>query len=209
MADESGIRACTPEDLPCRGGRCTLNPLKLKRPPIGVMWKLGEGMPAQMTSWSLDQGSKLPRSVAKIPRVTEWLYIAAFGYVFLFYELVAVASSYDGGGTDPCQDKNGIIPNPEDCESYFICKNGTSDFIRCSDGLLFNKLKLTCDYDTSVDCDAAVSGRKIFQTCSNSHLLPASSEYILDCLGLALEDIHASPLLVLDFSRVNGPMDLI
>ncbi|GFY64134.1 putative chitinase 3 [Trichonephila inaurata madagascariensis] len=71
---------------------------------------------------------------------------------------LTVASSYDGGGTDPCQDKNGIIPNPEDCESYFICKNGTSDLIRCSDGLLFNKLKLTCDYDTSVDCDAEVPG---------------------------------------------------
>ncbi|GFX59983.1 hypothetical protein TNCV_4984941 [Trichonephila clavipes] len=27
--------------------------------------------------------------------------------------------------------------------------------------------------------------------------------------GLALEDVHASPLLVLDFARVNGLVDLI
>ncbi|GFW96727.1 RNase H domain-containing protein [Trichonephila clavipes] len=53
------------------------------------------------------------------------------------------------------------------------------------------------------------SGRKVFQTCSKCHLLQASPEYILDCLGIALEDVHASPLLVLDFARVNGLMDLI
>ncbi|GFW51700.1 uncharacterized protein TNCV_1186321 [Trichonephila clavipes] len=52
-------------------------------------------------------------------------------------------------------------------------------------------------------------GRKGFQTCSKCHLFPASPEHNLDCLGLALEDIHASPLLVLDFVRVNGLMDLI
>ncbi|GFY58248.1 uncharacterized protein TNIN_182421 [Trichonephila inaurata madagascariensis] len=53
------------------------------------------------------------------------------------------------------------------------------------------------------------SSRKVFQTCSKCHLLPASPEHILDCLGLALEDAHASPLLVLDFARVNGLMELI
>lgn len=53
------------------------------------------------------------------------------------------------------------------------------------------------------------SGRKVFQTCSKCHLLPASPEHILDCLGLALEDVQARPLLVLDFARVNGLMDLI
>ncbi|GFT16540.1 hypothetical protein TNCV_281591 [Trichonephila clavipes] len=30
-----------------------------------------------------------------------------------------------------------------------------------------------------------------------------------DCLGLALEDVHASALLVLDFTRINGLMDQI
>ncbi|GFW13129.1 hypothetical protein TNCV_3330611 [Trichonephila clavipes] len=33
----------TAEDPPCIGGRCTLNVSRLKRPPVGVVRKLGEG----------------------------------------------------------------------------------------------------------------------------------------------------------------------
>ncbi|GFY40271.1 uncharacterized protein TNIN_253711 [Trichonephila inaurata madagascariensis] len=58
-------------------------------------------------------------------------------------------------------------------------------------------------------CMTLESGRKVFQTCPMCHLLPASPEHILDCLWLALEDVHASKLLVLDCTRVNGLMDLI
>ncbi|GFT17346.1 hypothetical protein TNCV_4806341 [Trichonephila clavipes] len=36
----------TIEDLPCRGGRCPLNKSMFKRPPVGTVWKLGEGVPA-------------------------------------------------------------------------------------------------------------------------------------------------------------------
>ncbi|GFX49104.1 hypothetical protein TNCV_3077221 [Trichonephila clavipes] len=32
---------------------------RLKRPPISVVWKLEEGVPAQVSSTSLDHGSKL------------------------------------------------------------------------------------------------------------------------------------------------------
>ncbi|GFW55698.1 uncharacterized protein TNCV_120821 [Trichonephila clavipes] len=53
------------------------------------------------------------------------------------------------------------------------------------------------------------SGLKVFQICSKSQLLPASPEHIFDCLGLALEDVHLSPLLVIDFAMVNGLMYLI
>ncbi|GFY04331.1 hypothetical protein TNCV_4414191 [Trichonephila clavipes] len=58
-------------------------------------------------------------------------------------------------------------------------------------------------------CMTFESVRKVFQTCPKCHLLPASPEHILDCLGLALEDVHASLLLLLDLTRVNGLMDLI
>ncbi|GFW78772.1 hypothetical protein TNCV_4261941 [Trichonephila clavipes] len=34
----------TAEDPPCRGGRCTLNMSKFKRPTVGEEWKLGGGM---------------------------------------------------------------------------------------------------------------------------------------------------------------------
>ncbi|GFT59317.1 RNase H domain-containing protein [Trichonephila clavipes] len=58
-------------------------------------------------------------------------------------------------------------------------------------------------------CMTFESGRKVFQTCPKCHLLPASPEHIPECLGLALEDVHASPLLLLDFARVHGLMNLI
>ncbi|GFX93922.1 hypothetical protein TNCV_3412851 [Trichonephila clavipes] len=32
---------------------------RLKHPPVGVVWKLGEGVPSQVSSSSLDYGSKL------------------------------------------------------------------------------------------------------------------------------------------------------
>ncbi|GFV83980.1 hypothetical protein TNCV_1479821 [Trichonephila clavipes] len=42
-----------------------------------------------------------------------------------------------------------------------------------------------------VNCITFESYRKIFQTCPKCHLLTASPEHIRDCLGLALEDVHA------------------
>ncbi|GFW13094.1 uncharacterized protein TNCV_3330261 [Trichonephila clavipes] len=53
------------------------------------------------------------------------------------------------------------------------------------------------------------SGRKVFQTCPKCYLQPTYPVHVLDCLGLALEDVLASPLLVMDFSKVNALMDLI
>ncbi|GBN28899.1 hypothetical protein AVEN_190054-1 [Araneus ventricosus] len=72
-----------------------------------------------------------------------------------------IASSYDGGGTDPCQGRDGVVPHPEDCFSYFICTNETSELLTCSEDLSFNRLKRTCDYSPSVDCDADASGDNV------------------------------------------------
>ncbi|GFV45566.1 hypothetical protein TNCV_4240901 [Trichonephila clavipes] len=49
----------TAEDSPYKGGRCRLNLSKLKRPLVGVVWKLERELPAQMSSSSLYRGSKL------------------------------------------------------------------------------------------------------------------------------------------------------
>ncbi|GFS94644.1 hypothetical protein TNCV_3649801 [Trichonephila clavipes] len=46
------------EDPPCRGDHCTLNLSNLKRPLVGLMWTLGRGMPAHVSSSSLDHSSK-------------------------------------------------------------------------------------------------------------------------------------------------------
>ncbi|GFX28968.1 hypothetical protein TNCV_3030111 [Trichonephila clavipes] len=48
------------QPLYCGGERCTLKLCReLKRAPVGVVWELGEGLPAQVSSSSLDHGSKL------------------------------------------------------------------------------------------------------------------------------------------------------
>ncbi|GFU97812.1 hypothetical protein TNCV_2532841 [Trichonephila clavipes] len=49
----------TTEEPSCKGARCTLNTLRLKRTPVDVAWQLGEGVPAQESSSSLDNDSKL------------------------------------------------------------------------------------------------------------------------------------------------------
>ncbi|GFT60891.1 hypothetical protein TNCV_3616121 [Trichonephila clavipes] len=53
------------EDPLYRGGRCKLNLLRLKRLLVGVVWKLGEKVPDQMSSTSLNHGSKLRASSPK------------------------------------------------------------------------------------------------------------------------------------------------
>ncbi|GFX38051.1 hypothetical protein TNCV_3836501 [Trichonephila clavipes] len=63
------------KDSPCREKRCLLNILRLKRPPVGVVWKLGEGSAAQVSSSSLDQGLKLR---GQLPLALVQLYGATF-----------------------------------------------------------------------------------------------------------------------------------
>ena len=53
------------------------------------------------------------------------------------------------------------------------------------------------------------SGRKVFSLCTKCHLKPASPDHILKCLGFTLGDFCADPVLLLDFARVHGIMDLI
>ncbi|GFX29479.1 hypothetical protein TNCV_4498741 [Trichonephila clavipes] len=46
-------------DLPYRGRHRTLNLSRLNSSPVGVMWKLEEGVPAEASSSSLDHGLNL------------------------------------------------------------------------------------------------------------------------------------------------------
>ncbi|GFT69200.1 RNase H domain-containing protein [Trichonephila clavipes] len=52
-------------------------------------------------------------------------------------------------------------------------------------------------------------GRKTFKFCSKCKVQQASAEHIPDCLGVSREDLYDSPLLVIDFLRVNNLMDLV
>ncbi|GFU26428.1 hypothetical protein TNCV_3510391 [Trichonephila clavipes] len=38
-----GFESSTTENLPCKGGRCTLNMSRRKRLPVGEVWNLGDG----------------------------------------------------------------------------------------------------------------------------------------------------------------------
>ncbi|GFV80172.1 hypothetical protein TNCV_1477341 [Trichonephila clavipes] len=49
----------TTQDTPCKRGRCTLILSRLKHPHIGVLRNSEEEMPVQVSSSSLDYGSKL------------------------------------------------------------------------------------------------------------------------------------------------------
>ncbi|GFX07649.1 RNase H domain-containing protein [Trichonephila clavipes] len=80
-------------------------------------------------------------------------------------------------------------------------------------------LDLNCDRASKTAISRLASGhtkslsffesRKTFKFCSKCKVQQASAEHILDCLGLSREDLYDSPLLVIDFLRVNNLMDLV
>lgn len=80
-------------------------------------------------------------------------------------------------------------------------------------------LTLPCDRKTNTCLSRLASGHlkcltfsqgiKSFPTCPKCHQHQASAEHILSCLGLLLEEIYTSPLLVSDFLFVSGFMDLV
>ncbi|GFV94817.1 uncharacterized protein TNCV_1028151 [Trichonephila clavipes] len=54
-----------------------------------------------------------------------------------------------------------------------------------------------------------IDGIKHFEICTKCSSAQVSSGHILSCLGLTRQDLIQDPLLVLDFLRVHGLMDLI
>ncbi|GFX46670.1 putative RNA-directed DNA polymerase from transposon BS [Trichonephila clavipes] len=52
-------------------------------------------------------------------------------------------------------------------------------------------------------------GQKIYENCSKCNLVLATPDHLLLCAGLDREDIYSSPLLVYDFLRTLGLMDLV
>ncbi|GFY06127.1 replication factor C subunit 3 [Trichonephila clavipes] len=52
-------------------------------------------------------------------------------------------------------------------------------------------------------------GQKIYENCTKCNLVQATPDHFLFCAGLEREDIYSSPLLVYDFLRTLGLMDLV
>ncbi|GFV33423.1 hypothetical protein TNCV_758471 [Trichonephila clavipes] len=61
----------TTKDPPCRRGRCTLNMSRLKRPPVGVVWKIRGLCQLQCRPRHLTRDHNYTRSVSKSPRISE------------------------------------------------------------------------------------------------------------------------------------------
>ena len=53
--------------------------------------------------------------------------------------------------------ESGIFPDPEDCSKFYHCANGIGYHKSCSNGLLFNPVSFTCDWDFNVDCQSSVT----------------------------------------------------
>ncbi|GBM57189.1 hypothetical protein AVEN_197661-1 [Araneus ventricosus] len=80
-------------------------------------------------------------------------------------------------------------------------------------------LSLPCDRQSStclsrlasghLKCLIYSEGNKIYPLCPKCQQHQASPKHILDCLGLDREEIYSSPLLVIDFIKVNGFLDLV
>ena len=69
--------------------------------------------------------------------------------------LVAFASTSEAV---ECPQENGplvtILPNPEDCKTFYICNKGMAYLMRCSVGLEFNAIKSVCDFPERANCHA-------------------------------------------------------
>ncbi|GBN94810.1 hypothetical protein AVEN_105148-1 [Araneus ventricosus] len=69
----AGPKPDSTEVPPCMGPLHPKSYVVAKRPPVGVAWKLGEGVPAQASSSSSDRGSKLRGQSLNSPRVASKL----------------------------------------------------------------------------------------------------------------------------------------
>ncbi|GBL57221.1 hypothetical protein AVEN_186263-1, partial [Araneus ventricosus] len=60
-----------------------------------------------------------------------------------------------------------------------------------------------------LNCLTYSEGNKIYPLCPKFQQHQASPKHILDCLGLDWKEIYSSPLLVINFIKVNGFLDLV
>lgn len=54
-----------------------------------------------------------------------------------------------------------------------------------------------------------INGEKTFQICTKCASNQASPAHLLECMGLLMQDLLTTPLLVYDFLRINKLLDLV
>ena len=74
-------------------------------------------------------------------------------------------SSYSDGWTQRCPPPGHdffytvLLPNPENCSTFFVCSNGIPILMRCPDGLVFNDELDVCEFPSSANpCDGSGNG---------------------------------------------------
>ncbi len=72
-----------------------------------------------------------------------------------------------------------LLPNPEDCSSYFSCSNGVPILMHCPDGLYFNDELDVCDWPRNVSCIPGKYGCVDSALCSLDQL-SCITEYSLN-----------------------------
>jgi len=51
-----------------------------------------------------------------------------------------------------CGDEIGVVPDPDDCRSFYICDYEGYDHFQCEEGYLFDTELMVCNYESQVDC---------------------------------------------------------
>jgi len=61
-----------------------------------------------------------------------------------------------------CPSSDGNYPDPKSCLSYYTCSNGYPYIMYCPGGLVFNPIKLWCDWPFNVpECDSSITSTSV------------------------------------------------
>ncbi|CAG0918884.1 unnamed protein product [Notodromas monacha] len=74
------------------------------------------------------------------------------------FEFNVKCEETSSGLTCTCPSPDGIFPNPEDCESFFMCANSIAFIGNCPPDQQFNPIQNVCDFEFNVKCEETSSG---------------------------------------------------
>jgi len=126
--------------------------------------------------------------------------MAGFGRVALFAlpltALVAGQCDLLPNG-DSCKDQDGLqFPDPEDCSSYYLCRDGCASHVKCERNFLFDTFRGYCNYPLDVDCGdrPCTDPSHCFTTTTG---IPTTTTedcgHVIECKDLGGDGYHADP----------------
>lgn len=72
-----------------------------------------------------------------------------------------------------------LLPNPDDCSSFFMCSNGVPILQKCPEGLFFNPYLNVCDFPQNVNTDDCYAGFGGGEEPQGFEEVPFNDPYIL------------------------------